>query len=332
MNEETIPPSRLGRGLSAMVNEVSTIKAGSAPTGGGFIRIPVSELHLPGTARAPNEKLIASVKKLGVLQPVLVKRADAGFRLLAGSRRVQAARDAGLADVPALIIQPDRAGELDVFLEENLNRVDLTEFDRLRLRDQWKRETGRDDESAKAVIPDLPPLPPPITMESAPPSPVWKVATGVLSAACLILLVLFMNVKPVDQRPVIIPVEFIQNPPAAPANAWMDNFRFPGQERIVSGNRLIVAFGQPCFSEGEITPIGARHLSQLAAVTAASDKNVRVRLLLHGGDPTTNRQHADLATAYLQNEGLAGVVAFPTESDPSLGTRSLIVAEIVPVN
>ena len=42
--------------------------------------------------------------------------------------------------------------------------------------------------------------------------------------------------------------------------------------------------------------------------------------------------HADLATAYLQNEGLAGVVAFPTESDPSLGTRSLLVAEIVPLD
>jgi len=331
MNEES-SPSRLGRGLSAMVNEVSTIKAGSAPTGGGFIRIPVTELHLSGTARVPNEKLIASVKKFGVLQPVLVSRTDTGFRLLAGSRRVQAARDAGLADVPALIIPPDRAGELDVFIEENLNRTDLTEFDRLRLRDQWIRETGRDDESAKAVIPDLPPLPAPITIEPAPASPVWKVATGVLSAVSLALLVLLLNIKPLDRRPVIIPVEFIQNPPAAPANAWMDKFRFPGQERIVSGSRLIVAFGQPCFSDGEITPNGARHLSQLAAVTAASDKNVRVRLLLHGGDPTINRRHADLATAYLQNEGLTGVVAFPTERDPSLGTRSLIVAEIVPLN
>jgi hypothetical protein len=37
-------------------------------------------------------------------------------------------------------------------------------------------------------------------------------------------------------------------------------------------------------------------------------------------------------TAYLQNEGLDGVIALPTESDPSLGTRSLLVAEIVPLD
>jgi hypothetical protein len=63
--------------------------------------------------------------------------------------------------------------------------------------------------------------------------------------------------------------------PPPKTNDWMEFFRFPGQERIVSGNRLIVAFGQPFFRDGEITPNGARHLSQLAAVTAASDKNVQ---------------------------------------------------------
>ena len=332
MNDEA-SPSRLGRGLNAMFNEVSTIKAGAAPTGGGFLRIPVGEIHLPGTARPPDEHLIASIKKIGVLQPVLVARTDGGYRLLAGARRVQAARDAGLADVPALIIPPDRAGDLDVFIEENLTRTDLTEFDRLRLRDQWMRETGRDAEAAKAVIPDLPPPPAPITVESAPPSSIWKIATGLLSAVSLALLVLLLNVKPLDQRPVIIPVEFIQNAPATEKpNAWMNSFRFPGQERIVSGSRLIVTFAQPSFVDGAITPAGARNLSQLAAVTAASEKNVQVRLLLHGGDPTANRQHADLAAEYLKNEGLAGVITLPIERDPSLGTQSLIVAELVPVD
>jgi hypothetical protein len=332
MNDEA-SPSRLGRGLNALFNEVSTIKAGTTPTGGGFLRIPVGEIHLPGSARPPDEHLVASVKKIGVLQPVLVARGEDGYRLLAGSRRVQAARDAGLADVPALIIPPDRAGDLDVFIQENLTRSDLTEFDRLRLRDQWMRETGRDAEAAKAIIPDLPPPPAPITVESEPPSSIWKIATGMLSAVSLALLVLLLNVKPLDQRPVIIPVEFIQNAPATEnPNAWMNSFRFPGQERIVSGSRLIVTFGQPGFQDGNITPTGARNLSQLAAVASASENKLRVRLLLHGGDATINRQHAEQASAFMLNEGLSSVVSIPLERDPDLGSKSLIVAEIVPVN
>jgi ParB-like chromosome segregation protein Spo0J len=92
------------------------------------------------------------VKKFGVLQPVLVAREPKPVTGCSpDARRAQAARDAGLADVPALIIPPDRAGELDVFLEENLNRADLSEFDRLRLRDQWMRETGRDAEDGQVT-------------------------------------------------------------------------------------------------------------------------------------------------------------------------------------
>jgi hypothetical protein len=336
MNDEAQQPSRLGRGLGAMFNEVSGIKAGSAPTGGGYLRIPLADLHLPGTARAPDEHLTASVRSYGVLQPVLVARAESGYRLLAGARRVQAAREAGLADVPALIIPPDRAGELDVFLEENLTRADLTEFDRIRLRDQWMRETGRDAEAAGRRIPDLPAPPAPVALETTDTdtiSPYWKLATVLLAPLCVILLAATLMAygpkfattaaAPSANRPAT-------DTPAVTGTGWMDTFRFPGQERIVRGNRLILAFTAPCFADGAITPTGIRLLNQLAAVASASEQKVAVRLLVHGGDPELNRVHADLAVRHLAGEGLPGVLALPMAPDAKLGNQSVILVEITP--
>ncbi len=332
MNEESNPSSRLGRGLGAMFNEVSTIKAGSAPTGGGFLRIPVNDLALPGTARLPDQNLIESIRKYGVLQPILVARAESGFRLLAGARRLQAAREAGLADVPALIVPPDRAGAMDVYLEENLTRAELTEVDRMRLRDQWARETGRDPELAKRRIPDLPQ--PAATVIETPPeasSRGWMVATLLLAPACLVLLAMLVIAKPKPLLPEKTGITTEIDAAKSVDHSWMESFRFPGQSRATSGSRLLVAFTDAMFSEGEITPSGARYLSQLAAVGAASPRPVTIRLLLNSGDAEFNQRHAELAVRFMQAEGFTQVNSIAEQRDPNLGRLSTVIAEIVPV-
>jgi ParB family transcriptional regulator, chromosome partitioning protein len=68
--------------------------------------------------------LAASIKARGLLQPIVVRRVDDGYRLLAGERRLRAATLAGLDRVPALIREGD--DDLEVALIENLQREDLS--------------------------------------------------------------------------------------------------------------------------------------------------------------------------------------------------------------
>jgi ParB family chromosome partitioning protein len=71
--------------------------------------------------------LAASIRELGVLQPVLVRAAEPGrYRLIAGERRWRAARRAGLDTIPAIVRETDDLGSIEQALVENLHRQDLT--------------------------------------------------------------------------------------------------------------------------------------------------------------------------------------------------------------
>ncbi len=136
----------LGRGLGALIGEGSAAlaRAGTAP-GEGRLRdlsldaIAVSRRQ-PRRAFDPDElaELAASIRALGVVQPVVVRPlSDAGgadaptppgsarYELIAGERRLRAARLAGLETVPALVRPADEAAALEIALAENVAREDL---------------------------------------------------------------------------------------------------------------------------------------------------------------------------------------------------------------
>ncbi|WP_298342717.1 ParB/RepB/Spo0J family partition protein [Ferrimicrobium sp.] len=69
--------------------------------------------------------LALSIAELGVLQPILVRRHDDGFELVAGERRWQAAQRAGLTTIPAVIQDRDDLSSLQAAVVENLHREDL---------------------------------------------------------------------------------------------------------------------------------------------------------------------------------------------------------------
>ena len=95
-------------------------------------------LFLPVDAIVPNpgqprkvfsqpelEELAASIRSLGLLQPLTVRRREDGWELIAGERRLRAARLAGLSEVPCLSVRADGEASSLLALVENLQRRDL---------------------------------------------------------------------------------------------------------------------------------------------------------------------------------------------------------------
>jgi ParB family transcriptional regulator, chromosome partitioning protein len=70
--------------------------------------------------------LTASVRRYGLLQPLVVRRAGDGYELIAGERRLRAATEAGLEQVPVVVRESPPAERLELALIENVQRQDLT--------------------------------------------------------------------------------------------------------------------------------------------------------------------------------------------------------------
>jgi len=87
--------------------------------------------------------LAASIRRLGLLQPVVVRRTDAGgYELVMGERRWRASQRAGLVTIPALVIETDDRGALERALVENIHRQDLNPIEEAAAYRQLLDEAG----------------------------------------------------------------------------------------------------------------------------------------------------------------------------------------------
>ena len=117
-------PQGLGRGLAALIPQRSASSTGS-------IEIPLARIR--ENPRQPRHRmdddalraLADSIQQHGVIQPILVTETIDGYQLVAGERRVRAARMAGLDRVPAIVRQLADRQQLELALVENLQREDL---------------------------------------------------------------------------------------------------------------------------------------------------------------------------------------------------------------
>ncbi|HQY84457.1 MAG TPA: ParB/RepB/Spo0J family partition protein [Ilumatobacteraceae bacterium] len=124
--------SGLGKGLGALIPaDAAAVVSGDQPR---LEELPIGSIvpnpHQPRVHFDEESlaELAASVREIGVLQPVLVRPAsEAGtYELIAGERRWRAARRAGLAVIPAIVRTTDDLGSVERALVENLHRKDLT--------------------------------------------------------------------------------------------------------------------------------------------------------------------------------------------------------------
>ena len=117
-------PQGLGRGLAALIPQ-------RTPTTAGSIEIAVDRIR--DNPRQPRlrmddaalDTLAASIREHGVIQPILVTETLDGYQLVAGQRRLRAAKMAGLTRIPAVVRQLADREQLELALVENLQREDL---------------------------------------------------------------------------------------------------------------------------------------------------------------------------------------------------------------
>lgn len=140
-------PQRLGRGLSSLVGAVPPVQVAAAPVsqqspndapadGSRLVSIPVGLIDPnPNQPRRVFDQaalgaLAESIRRDGVMQPVVVRAVGGRYELVAGERRLRASRLAGLEAIPAIVREVDDRTSAELALVENLQRADLNPVER----------------------------------------------------------------------------------------------------------------------------------------------------------------------------------------------------------
>jgi len=143
-------PTGLGRGLAALIPQRA------APQ--GVVDVPIDRVasspFQPRTSidEAELETLAESVRAHGIIQPILVTETLDGYELIAGERRLRAARLAGLDRIPAVVRQLADREQLELALVENVQREDLNPLEEARAYRQLIDEFGFTQEQLAARV------------------------------------------------------------------------------------------------------------------------------------------------------------------------------------
>ena len=134
MTETAAGRRRLGRGLEALLGPTRE----EAEREGSLVELRIQDIKPnPFQPRktvdpAALEELVSSIKQAGLLQPVVVRRANGGYELIAGERRLRACQQLGWERIPAVQRDADDRTLLTLALIENLQRDDLSPVDEAR--------------------------------------------------------------------------------------------------------------------------------------------------------------------------------------------------------
>jgi ParB family chromosome partitioning protein len=116
----------LGRGLGALLSSDSTVDLGAEPSEVDLDSIVPGPMQ-PRTHfdEASLDNLADSIRTHGIVQPLLVRRRDGGYELIAGERRWRAAKLAGISRVPVIVKEVPDDNLLEIALIENIQRENL---------------------------------------------------------------------------------------------------------------------------------------------------------------------------------------------------------------
>jgi ParB family chromosome partitioning protein len=190
--QPTAPPEQ-GSGPGRHIAGANAAPSAPAPApvaGAYFAEIPVAEVK--PNARQPREvfdadamaELVHSIKEIGLLQPVVVRRTgDSSYELVMGERRWRATREAGLATIPAIVRQTDDDDMLRDALLENLHRSQLNPLEEAAAYRQLLDDFGcTHDDLAGRIGRSRPQISNTLRLLNLSPAVQRRVAAGVLSA------------------------------------------------------------------------------------------------------------------------------------------------------
>jgi ParB family transcriptional regulator, chromosome partitioning protein len=125
--------ARLGRGLDALLG---TTADGTGAANGDQAQVPLERIennpYQPRKAFDEEElaSLSASIRTHGILQPLVVRKVGDRYQLIAGERRLRAAKDAGMTTVPVRVVNFNDQQVLEAALVENIHRADLNPIEK----------------------------------------------------------------------------------------------------------------------------------------------------------------------------------------------------------
>ena len=175
----------LGKGLDALWGDTTL-----QDQAGGSVTIPVAQIE-PGLNQPRkhfDEEALAglaeSIRQHGIIQPLTVRRLSSGYyQIIAGERRWRAARMAGLAEVPAIVIEADDRMVMELGLIENLQREDLNPMEEAAGYRSLIEDYGlTQEEAAQRVSRSRPAVANAMRLLALPQEVQWLIEQGNLSA------------------------------------------------------------------------------------------------------------------------------------------------------
>ena len=115
----------LGRGLSSLIGDTEVTKSQNKLSISSIVRNKYQPRKIFDKERL--DELTTSIKERGIIQPIIVRKTDSKdkFEIVAGERRWLAAQNAGLHEVPTVVIDVDNLKSLEFAIVENVQRSDL---------------------------------------------------------------------------------------------------------------------------------------------------------------------------------------------------------------
>jgi len=151
----------LGRGLAALIPEkqtADTIQVLESNIQQGVRNIPISKVK--ANKYQPREEfnqealddLAASIKEKGFIQPVLVRLKDNEYELIAGERRLRAAKKLGYKEIPVIIKEASDLDSLEISIIENIQRENLNPIDQAKVYKRLQEEFNMTQENVADTI------------------------------------------------------------------------------------------------------------------------------------------------------------------------------------
>ena len=148
---------RLGKGLEALIPQMSPEE--ESEKGERLFEIEVPRIRAnPFQPRTEFDKkgldeLKQSIMENGVIQPITVRKADEGFELIAGERRLRAVQELGFSQIPAFVMNIDSEDKmLELALVENIQREDLNPIELAKAYQRLQKEYGLTHEAVAQKV------------------------------------------------------------------------------------------------------------------------------------------------------------------------------------